>query len=138
MTLRHPLRFLVAGLALGWLFDLLFYGKLPGISLLIFSLALLAAVGLALRSEGTQAIRGNLWLPALLLFFAAMGFVRANGFLTFLNICAMLMLASLLAIYLTRRPADRGRRDPAGLGAGAGVRAVAVARRRGRVAGDAR
>ena len=105
MTLKHPLRFLAAGLALGWLFDLLFYGKLPGISLLIFSLALLAAVGLALRSEGLQAIRGNLWLPALLLFFAAMGFVRANGFLIFLNICAMLMLASLLAIYLTRRPA---------------------------------
>ena len=108
MILKHPWRFIAAGLVLGWLFDLLFYGKLPGISLLIFSLALLAALGLALRSEGARALRANLWLPVLLLFFAAMGFVRANGFLTFLNICAMLMLASLLAIYLTRRPAAEG------------------------------
>lgn len=108
MILKHPWRVLAAGLALGWLFDLLFYGKLPGISLLIFSLALLAALGGALCAEGARAIRANLWLPTLLLFFAAMGFVRANAFLTFLNICAMLMLASLLAIHLTRKPAAAG------------------------------
>ena len=127
MILRHPWRLVIAGLALGWLFDLLFYGKQPGVSLLIFSLALLAGLGVALRSEAAStswlnralglslrggrqpdeaipaAIRGNLWLPAALLFFAAMGFLRANGFLTFLNICAMLMLLSLLAVYLTRK-----------------------------------
>lgn len=108
MTLKHPWRLVAAGLALGWLFDLLFYRKLPGISLVIFSAALLGALGLALRSEGARALRANLWLPAALLFFAAMGFVRANGFLTFLNICAMLMLASLLAIHLTRKPVAEG------------------------------
>lgn len=104
MTLRHPGRFLVAGLVLGWLFDLLFYGKLPGISLLAFNLVLLAALGWALHTEAAQVIRGNLWLPVLPLFFATMGFVRANGFLTFLNICAMLMILSLLAVHLTREP----------------------------------
>lgn len=108
MILKHPWRLVAAGLALGWLFDLLFYGKLPGISLLIFSLGLLGALGMALHAEGARALRANLWLPVLLLFFAAMGFVRANGFLTFLNICAMLMLASLLAIHLTRGPAAGG------------------------------
>lgn len=108
MTLKHPWRVIAAGLLLGWLFDLLFYGKLPGISLLIFSLALLAAVGLALRWEAARALRANLWLPGLLLFFAALGFVRANAFLTFLNIGAMLLLASLLAIHLTRQPAAEG------------------------------
>lgn len=108
MILKHPWRLIAAGLALGWLFDLLFYGKLPGISLLIFSLGLLGALGMALHAEGARALRANLWLPVLLLFFAAMGFVRANSFLTFLNICALLMLASLLAIHLTRGPAAEG------------------------------
>ena len=67
-----------------------------------------------------------------------MGFVRANGFLTFLNICAMLMLVSLLAVYLTRRPAAEAGMIRLAWAPVAGVRAVALARGRGRGAGHAR
>ncbi len=105
MTVRHPWRLLLAGLALGCAFDLLFDGKLPGISVPIFALLLLAGLALATRWE-TAAIKGaNLWLPAALLFFAVMSFVRASGFLLFLNISAGLVLMALIAVYVTHRSA---------------------------------
>ncbi|MCP4168351.1 MAG: DUF4173 domain-containing protein [Chloroflexi bacterium] len=102
MTLRHPLRILLAGLALGILFDWLFYGKMLGISLTLFAGLLLVAVLMVARWEGAQVVRQNLWLVGLLMFFAVMVFVRANVFITFLNVCAMLLLLALIAVYLTR------------------------------------
>jgi hypothetical protein len=105
MTARHPGRLLLAGLALGCAFDLLFDGKLPGISVPIFALLLLAGLALATRWE-TAKIRGvNLWLPAALFFFALMSFVRASGFLLFLNISAGLVLMALIAVTMTHRSA---------------------------------
>jgi hypothetical protein len=104
MTSKRASRLLLAGLILGVLFDLLFNGPLPGISLFIFAVALLIALGLALRWERAGVEPVNLWLPASLLFFAAMGFVRANDLLTFLNICAGLALIILMAVYLAQRP----------------------------------
>ncbi len=104
MHLRHPLRLLIIGLVLGAAFDLLFNGKPPGISLVIFAGLLLAGLALAVRWEAAPRLPANLWLPAAVLFFAAMGAVRANEFLTFLNIAACLVLLALIAIYQTRRP----------------------------------
>ena len=105
---RRPGRLLLAGLALGCAFDLLFNGKLPGISVPIFTLLLLAGLALAIRWEtatltGVKAV--NLWLPAALLFFAVMCCIRASGFLLFLNISAGLVLVALIAVYLTHRSA---------------------------------
>ncbi len=31
MTIRHPLRFLALAVGLGWAYDLLFWGKSPGV-----------------------------------------------------------------------------------------------------------
>ncbi|MBN1139484.1 MAG: DUF4173 domain-containing protein [Anaerolineae bacterium] len=104
---RRPGRLLLAGLALGFAFDLLFDGKMLGISVPIFALLLLAGLALALRWEMAtlRSVNGaNLWLPAGLLFFAVMSFVRASGFLLFLNISAGLVLTALIAVYITRRP----------------------------------
>jgi len=100
---RHPGRLLLAGLALGYAFDLLFDGKLPGISVPIFALVLLVGLALATRWEATRITGANLWLPAALLFFAVMSFVRASGFLLFLNISAGLVLMALIAVYMTQR-----------------------------------
>lgn len=104
MQLRHPLRLLVIGLALGAAFDLLFNGKLPGVSLVIFAGLVLIGLAAVIRWEHARGLAANLWLPAAVLFFAAMGAVRASPFLVFLNISACLVLLALLAIYLTRRP----------------------------------
>ncbi len=104
MHLRHPSRLVILGLALGAAFDLLFNGKPPGISLVIFAGLLLAGLALAVRWEAAPRLAANLWLPAAVLFFAAMGAVRANEFLVFLNIAACLVLLALIAIYQTRRP----------------------------------
>ena len=98
MTRIKPASLILAvALALGLLWDLLFYAKPLGISALLFVLLLTAAlVGIAHRQGVLPAWR-NLWLLAPLLFCAAMVFVRANPFLTFLNVAAGLALLGLLA-----------------------------------------
>jgi hypothetical protein len=103
MNSKRASRLLLAGLALGVLFDVLFNGPMLGISLFIFAAALVIGLGLALRWERAAVEPINLWLPAGLLFFAAMSFVRANELLIFLNICAGLALIILMAVYLAQR-----------------------------------
>ncbi|MCA9975400.1 MAG: hypothetical protein KC413_06605, partial [Anaerolineales bacterium] len=71
-TIKQPKRILLAGLALSWSVDLLFYGKQVGVSLLIFVLLILAALWQIGRGEGVTAVRRNLWLVIPLLFFAGM------------------------------------------------------------------
>ncbi len=105
VTARHAGRLLLAGMVLGCAFDLLFDGKLPGISVPIFAVLLLAGLALAARWETARLRAANLWLPAALLFFAFMSFVRASGFLLFLNVSAGLLLMALIAVYMAWRPA---------------------------------
>ena len=104
MQLRQAGRLLVLGLFLGLTFDVLFNGKMPGISVPLFALLLMIGLALTLRWESANALRSNLWLPVALLIFATMVMVRANGFLTFLNVCVCLGLLSLIAVYLTQKP----------------------------------
>lgn len=93
---RTSLMLLVA-LMLGLSWDLLFYGKSLGISVLLFVVLLLAALfGLSRWWNARPAWR-NLWLLAPLLFFAVMVAVRANIFVTFLNTAACLALLGLIA-----------------------------------------
>ena len=106
LSLRHPRRLLLAGLSLGIAFDALFNGRPLGTNVPLFALLLLAGLALTLGWERIRPLVGNLWLPLALLFFAAMVAVRDNGFLTFLNVCACLMLLGLIAIYLAQQRAD--------------------------------
>lgn len=103
--LRHPLRLVLAGLGLGILFDVLFNGQMLGVNAPAFALAVLAGMTAVLGWERMRPLATNLWLPGALLFFAAMVTVRDSGFLTFLNVCACLVLAALIAVYLTQKPA---------------------------------
>ena len=102
MTIRHPLRFLALAVGLGWAYDLLFWGKSPGVSVLLYALLLLIGLLLSLRWQRVRAMPVNLWMPALLILFAALAFVRANAFLIFLNILAVLSLFMLIIDHLTR------------------------------------
>ena len=95
---RHTLMLLVA-LILGWSWDMLFYGKALGISVLLFVLLLIIALFSLGWLQHVRPSWSNFWLLAPLIFFAAMVFVRADPFVTFLNIIACLVLLGLIAYF---------------------------------------
>jgi hypothetical protein len=101
-SIRSPLRLLALGAALGVGADLLFYGRLLGVSAPIFALACVAVLLGVSRVEGLPAEGRNLWIGPLLLFFAAMVFVRASAFLTLLNVMACLALAATWVHFFAR------------------------------------
>lgn len=97
--LQSPARVLGVSLVLGWLFDLLFYGKLLGVSAFLFAAALLTILAVLSVYERVRPQWSNLLLFPFILFFAAMIFVRVNGFLTFLNVITVLGLFMVLAYH---------------------------------------
>ncbi|HUS16235.1 MAG TPA: DUF4173 domain-containing protein [Chloroflexia bacterium] len=106
-AVRAPAALVGVALILGTLTDYFFYGQPLGISVPLFVLIALAALfGLA-RREGVRAAHRNLWLLGPLLFFAIMVAVRANGFLTFVNVVMLPLLAGLLAYFFTGGTAMR-------------------------------
>ena len=96
-----PTRILLAGLLLGCAADLLFYRAALGISLLIFAALALVLLYLLGRSKSIRPVRANLWLLLPLVFCATMAFVRANAFLTFLNVTATFALLGLVTHFYT-------------------------------------
>jgi hypothetical protein len=84
-------------LILGLLFDMLFYGKLPGISVAIYAVAIVSGL-IALKGYLRRPLPAPvLWLLVPLAFFAGMVAVRASHLLTLLNILAGLLLLLLIA-----------------------------------------
>ena len=105
-----------SALLLGAAANLLFYDKAPGISWLLFILLALGTLRYAGRVEGVRPVWGNSWLLAPLLFFGVMVAVRANLFLTALNILALLAILSYVIFFYAA-----GRVDGLGLLAVASV-----------------
>lgn len=97
--IASPGRMLLIALGLGWSVDILFYGKALGISVPLFVLLLVGALVALGWVEGVRPDLRNLWLVVPLVFFASMVFVRANLFLSVLNVCACIALLGLLAYY---------------------------------------
>lgn len=98
-NLVSPARVLMSGLALGMLFDLLFFGKMLGISVPLFVASAVGVLFWLGREEDVRPRLRNLWLLLPLLFFASMVFFRANEFLTFMNVVAVVCLLALLAYF---------------------------------------
>jgi hypothetical protein len=96
-----PTRILLTALLLGWAADLLFYRAALGISLLLFATLALSLLFLLGRSKSIRPARANLWLLLPLTFCATMAFIRANPFLTFLNVAATFALLGLIAHFYT-------------------------------------
>ena len=93
---RRPRATLLAALGLGLCAEVLFDGPWLGVSLPAF-VVLFLSVLLALGGrEGWQRARPNAWLLVPLLFFSGMVFVRANAFLTLLNVLASGLLLLLV------------------------------------------
>jgi len=88
---------------LGILFDVLFYGKLPGISFPLYIYLVLTVILLAAKKSATLVPKRAALVMTPLVFFSGMVFVRASGFVTFLNITASLYLLGLL-VYMMFRP----------------------------------
>ena len=95
---------ILTSLGLAIIFNWLFFYKLIGISVLIFTLFLLGAV-FVLYWHQRSIFRKNWWLVPPLLFFALIPSIHASEFLVFLNICAILGLLMLLAQGLIGLPA---------------------------------
>lgn len=106
-NLVSPSRALMAGLALGMAFDVLFYGKMLGVSVPLFVGCVVGALLWLGSEEDVSPRMRNLWLVLPLFFFASMVYFRAEGFLTFLNICAVLGLLFLLAYFYAAGRLDR-------------------------------
>lgn len=96
---KPAVRILVVALALGWSAYLLFYDKNLGISLLLFVLLLLLALFGLGWWEDVRAKTHNLWLLLPLLFFASMAFIRANPFVTGLNVLGTLAILSYVVFF---------------------------------------
>lgn len=80
----NPNKLWIAVLALGWLFDFLFWENPPGVNFAIFWTTCLIAGFYLLLSDGGRPHRSTLLLIPLFGFFAAVTFIRAEPMTTFL------------------------------------------------------
>ncbi|MGB1250488.1 MAG: DUF4153 domain-containing protein [Candidatus Promineifilaceae bacterium] len=98
---RAPRRLIMTALVLGWLFDWAFYDKTLGLSVLLYAGVLVSALISSGFAEDVKLERRGLWLLIPIAAFGVMAFVRANEFLTFLNISGVVLLLMLYAYYFS-------------------------------------
>jgi hypothetical protein len=94
---RNNLLWIVA-LALGWLFDFLFWKQAPGINFAIYVLLVLVGGFLVLTLNGFKPSWKSLLLIIPILFFAVMTFIRQEPLSLFLSLALTLGLMGLLAV----------------------------------------
>jgi hypothetical protein len=81
----------------GWSFDFLFWGKVPGVSLVIFvAITIVAGLWLTYREKRAPS-RNSLWLLLPIMLFAVGTFVRREPFTSFTNYMLVIFLMALLA-----------------------------------------
>jgi hypothetical protein len=93
-----PNKLWIIVLALGWLFDFLFWEKAPGVNFSIFWTACLIGAFYLLLSDGLRPHRTSLILLPLFGFFAVVTFVRAEPMTTFLGYTFTMLTLTLLAV----------------------------------------
>ena len=103
LNMLKALFIILISLGLAVVFNFLFFYNLLGVSVFIFAVIFLATIYLFGLSQHLS-LRKTWWLILLIVFFALMPSIRANEFLAFLNLCAILGLMMLLAHELTGFP----------------------------------
>ncbi len=88
----------IVALALGWLFDFLFWKQSPGINFAIYAGLVLGGGFLVLGLNGLKPSWKSLLLLLPILFFAAMTFIRQEPLSIFLAVAFTLALMGLLAL----------------------------------------
>ncbi len=89
---------LIVTLALGWLFDFLFWKQSPGINFAIYAVLVLGGGFLVLGLNGFKPSWKSLILLVPILFFSIMTFIRQESLSLFLSFAFTLGLMSLLAV----------------------------------------
>ncbi len=101
---KNPARLWLTVLALGWLFDFLFWKNAPGLNFALFSAACVLAAFALLLTEGLRPRPATLSLLAPFVFFAAVTLFRAEPLTVFLAVLFTLLSMALLAVsYLSGR-----------------------------------
>jgi hypothetical protein len=95
---RNPNLLWITVVVLGWLIDFLFWQKPLGLNFALYTVLCLAGGLFVLAMDKQHPARGTLWLFPLVLFFAAITFVRTEPMTLFLGFACTLFLMSLLAM----------------------------------------
>ena len=95
---KNPNLLWIITIALGWLFDFLFWKRPAGINFTIFTLLCLAGGFFLLWRDEKHAARGTLWLIPLILFFDAVTFIRAEPLTILLAAVFTLFLMAVVAM----------------------------------------
>ncbi|MBL8050386.1 MAG: DUF4173 domain-containing protein [Anaerolineales bacterium] len=95
---NNPNKLWLIVLALGWLFDFLFWEQSPGINFAIFWTACLIAAFYLLMSDGLRPHRSSLILIPLFIFFIVVTFIRAESMTTFLAYTFTLVTLTILTV----------------------------------------
>lgn len=99
--IRAPGRVLLIALLLGLSFNAFFLFHPLGLSVPLYTLLVLTGLVWLSQREKRLGTKRHRWLYLPLLFFAFMVPLRANLFLTFLNLCALIGLFSFVAYFYT-------------------------------------
>jgi hypothetical protein len=94
----NPNKLWITVIALGWLFDFLFWEREPGVNFTIFTGLCLAGAFYLLLSEGLRPNRNSLLALPFIVFFALVSFVRAEPLTAFLSYAFTLFFMSVLAV----------------------------------------
>lgn len=94
----NPKKLWIIVLAIGWIFDFLFWKKPLGINFAIFWTVCLIGALYLLMSDGLRPHRNALFLIPLFGFFAAVTFIRAEGMTTFLAGTFTIFTLTILAV----------------------------------------
>jgi hypothetical protein len=89
---------LSAALIVGILFDVLFWGKIPGISFPVFVFFCLATGFFLIKAGGLNPARNNFLLLIPIFFLSIMTFIHKEPFTSFLNITLTLFVMAVLAM----------------------------------------
>lgn len=95
---QNPNKLWLIVLALGWLFDFLFWKQAPGINFAIFAMACLISAFFLLLGDGLRPHRNSLILIPLFIFFSAVTFIRAEPMTTFLAVTFTLVTLTILTV----------------------------------------
>src|SRR5689334_16506003 len=92
----NPNKLWIVVLALGWVFDLLFWKQTPGVNFAIFAILCMTGAFYLLLSDGLRPNRTGLLLLPLFVFFAAVTFIRAEPMTSFLSFTFTLLTMTIL------------------------------------------
>lgn len=94
----NPNKLWIIVIALGWLFDFLFWKQAPGVNFAIFATLCLAAAFYLLLGDGLRPNRSTLILLPLFACFAAVTFLRAEPMTSFLAYTFTLLVMTILTV----------------------------------------